>query len=51
VCIVEWADKVESTLPAEHLRIEIEIVDENRRRFHVTAKGKRYVELLNAIGK
>ena len=33
VCIVEWADKVEATLPADHLWIEIEIVDENRRRF------------------
>src|SRR5919202_4674563 len=33
VCLVEWADKVEPTLPAEHLRIEIAIVDEDRRRF------------------
>src|SRR6188508_1780302 len=31
VCVVEWADKVEVVLPADHLRIEIEIVDENRR--------------------
>src|SRR6188472_3272385 len=30
VCIVEWADKVEATLPADHLRIEIEIVDADR---------------------
>src|SRR5919206_3537116 len=35
VCLVEWADKVEPTLPADHLRIEIRIVDENRRRFEV----------------
>src|SRR6476661_7046391 len=34
VCLVEWADKVDATLPAEHLRIEIEIVDADRRRFH-----------------
>src|SRR5580698_1026946 len=33
VCLVEWADKVEVTLPTDHLRIEIEIVDENRRQF------------------
>src|SRR4051812_19076461 len=30
VCLVEWADKVEPTLPADHLRIEIEIVNESR---------------------
>ena len=47
VSVVEWADKVQSTLPAEHLRIEIEIVDENRRRFKITATGKRYEELLS----
>src|SRR6188508_1631195 len=31
-CLVEWADKVDATLPAEHLRIEIEVIDANRRR-------------------
>ena len=49
VCLVEWADKVEATLPAEHLRIEIEIVDENRRRFTITASGERYEELLTRL--
>jgi tRNA threonylcarbamoyladenosine biosynthesis protein TsaE len=51
VCLVEWADKVESTLPAEHLRIEIEIVDENRRRFRVSAVGGRYEELVSQLGE
>src|SRR5688500_1794600 len=36
VCLVEWADKVEATLPAEHLRVEIHVIDENRRRFTLT---------------
>src|SRR5207302_6502556 len=36
VCLVEWADKVESALPAEHLRIRIAVLDENRRRFELT---------------
>ena len=47
VCLVEWADKVESTLPAEHLRIEIETLDASRRRFHITAAGERYQQLLS----
>src|SRR5687767_9529336 len=42
VCVVEWADKVAETLPADHLRIEIEVVDENRRRFTLTATGPEY---------
>ena len=49
VCLVEWADKVESTLPADHLRIEIEVVDENRRRFHLRATGERYQDLLTRL--
>src|ERR1700756_3617523 len=28
VCLVEWADKVQSILPADHLQIAIEVVDE-----------------------
>ncbi|MBX9622465.1 MAG: tRNA (adenosine(37)-N6)-threonylcarbamoyltransferase complex ATPase subunit type 1 TsaE [Gemmataceae bacterium] len=42
VCLVEWADKVEPTLPAEHLRITITVVDETRRRFDLVATGERY---------
>jgi tRNA threonylcarbamoyladenosine biosynthesis protein TsaE len=49
VCLVEWADKVTATLPAEHLRIEIEIVDATRRRFHFQAAGERYERLLNSL--
>jgi tRNA threonylcarbamoyladenosine biosynthesis protein TsaE len=49
VSIVEWADKVEITLPHEHLGIEIEIVDENRRRFAITAVGDQYESLLGMI--
>jgi tRNA threonylcarbamoyladenosine biosynthesis protein TsaE len=50
VCLVEWADKVEGTLPVDHLRIEIEIVDANRRRFTLKATGERYERLLGEWG-
>lgn len=49
VCLVEWADKVEATLPADHLRIEIHVLDESRRRFEVTAAGARYEALLEEL--
>src|SRR5947199_2271039 len=42
VCLVEWADKVDVTLPAEHLRVEIAVVGETARRFTVTATGRQY---------
>ncbi len=51
VCLIEWADKVEPTLPAEHLRVEIAVVDENCRRFEVTATGGRYERLLQRLGE
>ena len=49
VCLVEWADKVETALPVEHLRIELHIIDESRRRFELTATGSRYEELLGRL--
>jgi tRNA threonylcarbamoyladenosine biosynthesis protein TsaE len=35
VTIIEWADKIESLLPPEHIRIDIEIVSENERRIRI----------------
>src|SRR5205823_5912694 len=49
VCLVEWADKVESTLPAEHLRIEIEVVDESRRWFKLIPSGPRHSALMRTL--
>jgi tRNA threonylcarbamoyladenosine biosynthesis protein TsaE len=49
VCIVEWADKVEATLPAEHLRIDIRVVSENERQFDITATGERYEAVLKSL--
>ncbi len=49
VCVVEWADRVNTTLPVEHLRIVIEVVDESRRRFAVTAAGERYSQVVQAF--
>ncbi len=49
VCLIEWADRVEDALPAEHLRVEIEPVDENRRRFLISATGEAHGELMNRL--
>ena len=50
VCLIEWADKVASCLPAEHLRIEIEVTGETTRRVMLTATGDQYQPLLALAG-
>lgn len=46
VCVIEWADKALSILPAEHLLIEISYLSALERRFQMTASGRRYEELV-----
>src|SRR5687767_3488227 len=40
VCLVEWADRVEPTLPAERLEVRISILGPTARRFDLTAVGR-----------
>jgi tRNA threonylcarbamoyladenosine biosynthesis protein TsaE len=49
VCVIEWADKVEVALPADHLRIEIEALTPTARRFTVRATGERHAALLARV--
>src|SRR5204863_5206267 len=49
VCLIEWADRVESCLPAELLRITITITGDTSRRFFVEARGVKYDELLQRL--
>ena len=46
VCVVEWAEKGLSLLPAEHLLIQISYLSDTERSFQLKAKGKRYREIL-----
>jgi len=49
VSLVEWADKVPECLPVEHLEVRIVPMGETSRRFDMTARGTRYVELLSNL--
>jgi tRNA threonylcarbamoyladenosine biosynthesis protein TsaE len=49
VCFVEWADRVEESLPADRLLVEIEITAETGRLFRVTATGPQSRELLGRL--
>jgi tRNA threonylcarbamoyladenosine biosynthesis protein TsaE len=48
VCLIEWADKVASCLPPEHLLLEFEVTGESTRRLTLTAKGEQYQPLLRS---
>lgn len=49
VCLIEWADRVAAALPDDYLRIEIEPLDENRRRLRFTAVDSLYGDLIRKI--
>ena len=47
VVVLEWAERIESALPKEHLWIEIRGREENRRNLLMEAVGARYQTLLD----
>lgn len=49
VVLIEWADRFPQCLPANHLEIRIEPIDENSREFIVRAKGQGYEATLGAL--
>ncbi|MCL0091567.1 tRNA (adenosine(37)-N6)-threonylcarbamoyltransferase complex ATPase subunit type 1 TsaE [Dehalococcoidales bacterium] len=49
VCVVEWAEKGLSLLPAEHLLIQISFLSDNERSFQLKPRGKRYLEILTQL--
>jgi len=46
VSLVEWADRVAESLPAEHLRITMTVTGESTRRLQIEAFGQRYARIL-----
>jgi tRNA threonylcarbamoyladenosine biosynthesis protein TsaE len=49
VCLVEWADRVEECLPAEHLRLKVEITGAETRRVRVEGRGSSYAGLVDVL--
>ena len=47
--VIEWASKGMDVLPDEHLLIEIDYLEDDKRRLKLSAKGKRYEELLEKL--
>ncbi len=49
VCLIEWADRVESALPSERLRVELAVTGETSRRITAEARGGRYEVLAKGL--
>jgi tRNA threonylcarbamoyladenosine biosynthesis protein TsaE len=46
ICVVEWADRIESLLPPDHLQVTLTYLDESTRRFCFVAFGDQHAALL-----
>jgi tRNA threonylcarbamoyladenosine biosynthesis protein TsaE len=51
VTVIEWADRVEGVLPAEHLRVECAHAGETKRTFRLAGKGKRGTDLTRRMSE
>ncbi|GBD36659.1 tRNA threonylcarbamoyladenosine biosynthesis protein TsaE [bacterium HR36] len=49
VCLIEWADRVQSVLPPERLEITLAITGPTRRRIRLHAYGSAYVQLVEKV--
>lgn len=46
VCVIEWADRIASALPREHLWISLRHLDATKRGLTMQASGRRYEDLV-----
>jgi tRNA threonylcarbamoyladenosine biosynthesis protein TsaE len=49
VCLIEWADRVERFLPAEYLRVTLEVTGETTRKLTVQGLGPRDEKVLQGL--
>lgn len=49
--IVEWADRIQAALPGEYLQIRLTYIEEYQRDLLISAKGRRYQDLVAALRK
>ncbi len=47
--LIEWADRIREILPAGHLWITLEHLDDTRRKLSFSANGQHYQQLLQAL--
>jgi tRNA threonylcarbamoyladenosine biosynthesis protein TsaE len=51
VCLVEWADRVPRSLPAERLEVRLIVVGETSRRAELSGHGDKFEEMLANLAR
>ncbi len=49
IVAIEWADRIPGLLPADHLEIRFDYLDDDRRRLTFTAHGPRWSHILTSL--
>ena len=49
--LIEWADRVERSLPRDYVEIRIEVTGETSRRFEIRAVGRRYEDAVARLAR
>ena len=49
ICIIEWAELIEDSLPEERLDIKFKVIDEDTRIIKMTPHGQKYEDLVNYV--
>jgi tRNA threonylcarbamoyladenosine biosynthesis protein TsaE len=51
VCLIEWADRVETCLPADYLRATLDVLGQSSRRITLEGQGQRYAGLVATLAR
>lgn len=49
ICIIEWAELIEDSLPSERLDIKFKVIDEDTRIIKMTPHGQKYEDIVNYV--
>jgi len=49
IIVVEWAEKIKNLLPAEHLKIDIQILNLSKRKISLNPQGSYYEKLVKRL--
>ncbi len=49
VVVIEWSKFISELIPEEYLSISISLLDEDSREFKISAKGKKYEEIIDKL--
>ena len=49
VVVIEWSKFISELIPEEYLSISISLLDEDSREFKISAKGKKYEEVIDKL--